>query len=162
MRGGVCGAGCATKRLVRSQGIERAEDRRAVDRRMRRHRRKRPRDRLQVLDPAQSATRFRYPGADSLVEFLSAQALDHRAHDPAVLDLGHADIDDLAGITRQPFADGEPGREILQVRRRRHHHRIGDAVEFERDGHFGHPLARDGPAAAVGPDLDHLCHVSPC
>src|SRR5262249_32576589 len=46
------------------------------------------------------------------------------------------DVEDLGDAGNQPFGEREAGREGFEVARRRHHYRVGDAVEHERDGEF--------------------------
>src|SRR3546814_13466556 len=64
---------------------------------------------------------------------------------------------------RQPLGQCKTAHEILKIRWRRHHHRIGQPVEFERDRNFGHPFAHDMPAASIAVyfvSLEHFHHIA--
>jgi len=58
----------------------------------------------------------------------------------------HLGLDHIA----QPLGRHEAEREILQVERSRHHHRIADAVDLNRDRHLRRKCARHGIAPAIG------------
>jgi hypothetical protein len=145
----VGGAGPAGERLVIAQGAERGEDGGFVERGVGRHLRQRPGDGFEVLDPAQPATRFRHPRTHPLGQLLDAEAGEAGAHDPSEICLGDGDVGDVGGGFREAFRQREATGEVLEVGRRGHHHRVAEAVEFERDGGFGHPLTGDGAAGAV-------------
>ncbi len=149
MGSGMGGAGGRTERLLLAQGSERGENGAGFDRLMRRDRGKGPRHFGQVLDPAQAAARFRDAAADPVLQLVDAQPCQLGANDPAQLDFGNGNVGNIAGRDSQPFAQRKSGGEILKVLRARHHHRIGQAVEFQRNGRFRHPGARDRAPGAV-------------
>ena len=150
--GGVDGAGFGVERLVRADRLERAEDRSGPDRRRRGQFRQRPLRLFEILDPAQAAGGF-------------ADAVAHPLQHPVVALGGKLDAEQYAcflganldaGHVRrrldQPLRPGEADCEILDIGRRRHHHRIADAEEADRDRHLRRhrPLLRSNfPSASI-------------
>src|SRR5690606_14558594 len=84
------------------------------------------------------------------------------AQRPAALDGVSVDAADLFGGFDEPFAEREADRIIVEVRRRRHHHRIADAADldryrrFDRDAADQRRIAGLGEAETADGEVDHV------
>ena len=92
---------------------------------------------LKVFNSAQPAARFGNPRAHAFAKLLRAQPGQRGAHDPSVFNFGNRQISHLIRLSDQPFAQCKARGEIGEIGRGRHHHRIGNAIVFERDRGFG-------------------------
>ena len=139
-------AGAATERLMLAQSVERPEDRGSGDRARCRDPRQGTERLIEILDSAQAAARLAHPmthpGEDPLLA--SAPELEVEEDAPALF--ADRNRNDLIGGVDDPLGEGKADTEILQVRGRRHHHRIADAEEADRHRRFGgdDALARPG------------------
>ena len=164
MGGGVHGAGLGIERLVGADRLQRAEDRGGLDPPRPRQSGQRPQRLLQILDAAQPAGGFGGPvpdpGEHPVVPL--RHQLDAEQHAPFLL--ADLNADDVRRAVDQPLRPGEALGEILQVGRRRHHHRIADAEDADGDRRLqrhrpvpvgrapvrAHPPRRDGDAGECG------------
>ena len=71
------------------------------------------------------------------------------SHDGTLLRRNYVVFLDVAWRRHNSLGEREPHGEIMQIRRRRHHHRVGHAVIGKRNGGFLSQLARTLPPRAT-------------
>ena len=85
--------------------------------------------------------------AATLAKRLGARVRNPEPRLDAAVDLQRLDALDLGEAFDDPLAQREARREILDVRRARHHHRLGGAVHGDGDRRLLGQRAGDLPAA---------------
>ena len=130
------GAGLGVERLVGADRFERAEDRFGRDRGGRGHGRQRPQRLLQILDPAQAAARVADPVPDPREHAVVALGRELDAEQDAAFLRADLDADHVRRRIDQPLRQREAVSEILEIGGRRHHHRIAEPEQADRDRHL--------------------------
>ena len=135
-------------RLQRRQIGESLLDGCGIEREAPRDRRRRPDDIGDVLHTAEAAAGAPFDGAGGAR--LEGRRIDRDIDTEAILDGECYHIADGRGIADEAFRQRKADGEILEIGRRRHHHRGRDGVMHDRNWHFLRHLPDQRRLAAIG------------
>src|SRR5262249_17897816 len=115
---------------------------------------RRPRLLGQALQTAQTATARAGETATALPERIRTDAAERDAQQNAILCRDNVDLFDVIAGTDDPLVEAETQREVREISRGRHDHRLTRALESEGDwGFFRYPAAgRHFDVMATAPD----------